>query len=171
MYVFVSIVAFVALMFVLVGIHELGHFATSRLFGIRVTEFGFGFPPRLWGRRRGETLYSINAIPLGGFVRMAGENGEIEGPFSFGAKPAWQRAIVLGAGAVMNFLGALALFFLVFTIAPIPRDVPRVGLIQPGSPAAAVLRLGDVITAVNGQSVSSQEDVHDLVDCRPGIPA
>src|SRR5579859_2775719 len=124
MYAFISILSFILLIFVLVGIHELGHFATARLFGIRVTEFGFGFPPRLWGRRRGETLYSVNAIPLGGFVRMDGENGEIEGPYSFAAKPAWQRAIVLCAGAAMNFLGALLLFFLVFTIAPVPRDTP-----------------------------------------------
>ena len=106
MYVFVSVIAFIVLIFVLVGIHELGHFSTAKLFGIRVTEFGFGFPPRLWGRRRGETLYSINAIPLGGFVRMEGENGEVTGPRSFAAKTAYQRAIVLCAGAAMNLIGA-----------------------------------------------------------------
>lgn len=170
MYVFISIVAFVVLIFVLVGIHELGHFATARFFGIRVAEFGFGFPPRIWGRRRGETLYSVNAIPLGGFVRMEGENGEIEGPRSFAAKPAWQRAIVLCAGAAMNLVGALALFFLVFTIAPIPRDTPQVGLIQPHSPAASALRLGDTILAVNGQSVSTQTEVHDQIECSIGRP-
>src|SRR5882724_4303526 len=114
MFVLVSIVAFILLIMVLVGIHELGHFATARLFGIHVDEFGFGFPPRIWGRRRGATLYSINVIPLGGFVRMKGENGDSEDSDSFGAKPAWQRAIVLAAGAAMNLLGSLVLFFLVF---------------------------------------------------------
>src|SRR5947199_4406694 len=104
MYAVISIVSFILLIFVLVGVHELGHFVSARMFGIRVDEFGFGFPPRLWSRRRGDTVYSINAIPLGGFVRMSGENGEVEGPWSFGAKPAWQRAVVLSAGALMNML-------------------------------------------------------------------
>ena len=170
MYIVVSILAFILLIFTLVGVHELGHFVTARLFGIRVEEFGFGFPPRLWGRRRGETLYSINAIPLGGFVRMSGENGEVEGPWSFGAKPAWQRAVVLSAGAVMNLLMALVLFFLVYTIAPIPIDEPKVALIQAHSPASATLRLGDIITAVNGSGVSTQTDVQDQIACSIGTP-
>jgi regulator of sigma E protease len=170
MYVFISIVSFVLLIFALVGVHELGHFATARLFGIRVDEFGFGFPPRLWGRRRGETLYSINAIPLGGFVRMSGENGEVEGPWSFGAKPSWQRAIVLVAGAAMNLLMALMLFFLVYTIAPIPIDEPKVALIQAHSPAARSLKIGDIITAVNGVGVSTQTDVQDQIACSIGKP-
>jgi regulator of sigma E protease len=170
MYVLISVLAFVVLLGVLVGIHELGHFATARFFGIQVEEFGFGFPPRLWGRRRNGTLYSINAIPLGGFVRMKGENGEWDDPRSFGAKPAWQRAIVLCAGAFMNLLGALVLFFLVYTIAPIPQDTPKVGAIAPHSPAAAALKIGDVITAVNGTSVDSQSQVHDLIACSAGKP-
>lgn len=168
MYVLVSIVAFVLLLGVLVGIHELGHFATARFFGIQVEEFGFGFPPRLWGRARNGTLYSINAIPLGGFVRLKGENGDWEDPRSFGAKPAWQRVIVLFAGAFMNFAGALILFFLVYTVAPIPLDSPVVGVIQPHTPAAATLQLGDRIIAVNGHAVSSQEQVHDLTLCSAG---
>ena len=110
MYALITFLSFIALLLVLIGIHELGHFATARFFGIAVEEFGFGFPPRLWARRgRSGTLYSINAIPLGGFVRMKGENGEAFDPNSFGAKPAWQRAIVLCAGAAMNLFGALLL--------------------------------------------------------------
>jgi regulator of sigma E protease len=165
-----DVVAFVILIFVLVGVHELGHFATARFFGIRVEEFGFGFPPRIFGRRRGGTLYSINAIPLGGFVRLAGENGEIAGPWSFAAKPAWQRAIVLSAGALMNLLFAFVLFFLVYTIAPIPLDLPKVSQIVPHSPAVGALRPGDLIVAVNGASVSSQTDVQDQVACSAGRP-
>ena len=168
MYLFVSIVAFVILIAFLVGIHELGHFATARAFGIRVVEFGIGFPPRLAGRRRGETLYSINAIPLGGFVRMEGENSVVESSRSFGAKPAWQRAIVLCAGVAMNFLGALVLFFLVFTIAPVPQDTARVGLVQPRTPAAQVLKLGDVITAVNGVATDTQTEVAQQIACSAG---
>jgi regulator of sigma E protease len=167
---FVDIASFVILLFILVGIHELGHFGTAKLFGIRVEEFGFGFPPRIWGRRKGGTLYSINAIPLGGFVRLSGENGEVEGSWSFAAKPAWQRAIVLAAGALMNLLLAFALFFLVYTIAPIPFDQPRVSSVQPHSPAAASLRSGDLITAVNGTNVATQSDVQDQVACSVGKP-
>jgi len=171
MYALVSILSFILLLLVLVGIHEMGHFLCARAFGIRVSEFGFGFPPRLWSRRRGETLYSINAIPLGGFVRMEGENGDDLGPGSFGGKPAWQRAIVLAAGAVMNFTGALLLFFLVYTIAPIPQNVPVVAMVQPHSPAAAALRVGDRITAINGVSVPTQTDAEDQIACTLGKPA
>jgi regulator of sigma E protease len=170
MYLAVSIVAFVLMLFVLVGIHELGHFVSAKLCKIHVAEFGFGFPPRLWGRRYGETLFSLNAIPLGGFVRLEGENGEITGPRSFGARPAWQRLLVLAAGACMNLIGALVLFYLVFTIAPIPEDRPIVSIIEPQSPATQVLKLGDVVTAVNGVAVTSQDDVRNQVACTIGHP-
>jgi regulator of sigma E protease len=170
MYAIVSIVSFVLLLLVLVGIHECGHFLTARAFGIRVTEFGFGFPPRLWSKRRGDTMYSINAIPLGGFVRMEGENGDSASPDSFAAQPAWRRASVLGAGAAMNLLGALVLFFLVYTVAPVPQDVPLVAMVQPHSPAAATLRIGDIITKVNGVDVASQTDAEDQIACSLGKP-
>jgi len=170
MYALVSILSFILLLLALVGIHEMGHFLSARAFGIRVSEFGFGFPPRLWSRRRGDTLYSINAIPLGGFVRMEGENGDDLGPGSFGGKPAWQRAIVLVAGAAMNFVSALLLFFLVYTIAPIPQDVPVVAMVQPHSPAAAALHVGDRITAINGVSVPTQTDAEDQIACTLGKP-
>jgi regulator of sigma E protease len=170
MYVLISIIAFILLLGALVGIHELGHLATARFFGIQVEEFGFGFPPRIWGRVRNGTLYSFNAIPLGGFVRLKGENGDWEDTHSFGAKPAWQRVIVLVAGAFMNFAGALVLFFLVYTVTPVPLDTPQVGVIQPHSPAASTLRIGDLITAVNGHSVDSQAQVHDLIACSAGRP-
>jgi regulator of sigma E protease len=170
MYVLISVVAFVILLVVLIGIHELGHFLTARRFGIQVEEFGFGFPPRLWGRVRNGTLYSINALPLGGFVRLRGETGEWDDPRSFAAKPAWQRIVVLAAGAGMNLIGALLLFFLVYTVAPIPLDTPLVGLIQPGSPAAHTLKLGDLITAVDGHPVQTQTQVRDYILCAVGKP-
>ncbi len=158
------------MLLVLVGVHELGHFATAKLCGIRVEEFGFGFPPRIWGRRYGETLYSVNAIPLGGFVRLSGENGDVVGTGSFASKPAWQRSAVLAAGAAMNLLLAFVLFFLVYTIAPIPFDQPRVSMVQPNSPAAAALRTGDLVTAVNGIAVTTQSDLQDEVACALGKP-
>src|SRR5215469_398585 len=100
----------------LVLVHEFGHFLTAKWAGIRVEEFGIGFPPRLFGIQRGETLYSINLLPIGGFVRMPGENGETADasgqfdPRSFAAKPAGKRALVLVAGVTMNVLLAIVLF-------------------------------------------------------------
>lgn len=168
MYVLTSILAVIVLIMVLVGIHELGHFATARFFGIQIDEFAIGFPPRIWRKRRNGTLYSIGALPLGGYVRMLGENGDSEDPRSIGAKPAWQRAIVLCAGAFMNFIAALALFFLVFTVAPIPEHPALIKAVQPGSPAVGHFRPGDLVTAINGTAVSGWDDLSRLVLCNAG---
>src|SRR5579871_6527443 len=102
----------------LVIVHEFGHFIVAKLAGIRVDEFAIGFPPRLISFRRGETTYSINLLPIGGYVRMPGENGETTDehgrpdPRTFGAKPAGKRAIVLVAGVTMNIILAILLFTL-----------------------------------------------------------
>ena len=111
-----GILAFVVILAALILVHEAGHFAFAKLMGVRVDEFGLGFPPRIKGWRRGQTLYSINAIPLGGFVRMLGENGQPEQPDSFAAKPSWQRLIILAAGPCMNVLLALSIFFVAFVV-------------------------------------------------------
>ena len=106
----ITVLILVAVLSVLVFIHELGHFATAKFFGIKVEEFGFGFPPRIWGFKHGDTNYTINWIPLGGFVRIKGENGEdAADKDSFGARPIWQRALVLCAGVIMNFVLAWAI--------------------------------------------------------------
>src|SRR5579885_3061152 len=90
----------------LVFVHEFGHFITAKWSGIRVEEFGFGFPPRLFGIKRGETIYSINWIPLGGFVKILGENGDSTDPRAFGSKNFWPRFAVLFAGVTMNVIFA-----------------------------------------------------------------
>jgi len=166
--VLVGIVATILIIGTLVILHELGHFATARLFGIQVDEFGVGFPPRLRAWRRGETEYTLNAIPLGGFVRMVGENGDSLSPRSFGAKPAWQRAVVLCAGAAMNLLTALILFFVLFAIVGQPAMLPTVQKTAPGSPAAALLRPGDRIIAVDGQRVEYLTDLQRAISGRLG---
>src|SRR3989344_2009825 len=103
----ITILIFIVVLGLLVFVHELGHFLVARRFGVRVDEFGFGFPPRLFGIRRGETLYSINLIPLGGFVRIKGEVGESPTDTdSFAHKKAWQRSSILAAGVAMNFFFA-----------------------------------------------------------------
>ena len=173
----------------LIFVHELGHFLTAKWFGIKVLEFGFGFPPRLFGIRRGETIYSINWIPLGGFVRMLGEDNAAGVPDSaeqarleagdpdpddgrrYTDKPPYQRAIVLVAGSLMNFLTPLVIFTIIFLM---PRDVPvgtvHISGVAPRSPAAeAGIRPGDQILAVNGERVRNHVELIDTVNGRLGV--
>ncbi len=126
---------------ILILIHELGHFLAARKFGIPVEEFGFGFPPRLFARKKGETTYSVNLLPFGGFVRLKGENQWDEVPEadrsrSFSAQPAWKRSAVIVAGVAMNFLLGWILMSVIFAI-----GTPKVVVIAevlPGSPAETV---------------------------------
>ncbi|HEY7982919.1 MAG TPA: site-2 protease family protein, partial [Ktedonobacterales bacterium] len=150
---------------IIVLIHELGHFLTAKWADIRVEEFGIGFPPRAWGIQRGETMYSINWLPLGGFVRMPGENGETTDaqgaadPRSFAAKPAHKRVIVLAAGVTMNILLAIVLFGAAEAVGH-PAFAAAVDTVEPGSPAAvAGMRWGDTIVAIDGHPVKYTEDV------------
>jgi regulator of sigma E protease len=136
----------------LVLIHEFGHFAAAKLFGIRVEEFGFGFPPKVASRVRGETRYSLNALPFGGFVRIFGEDeappaGDPDASRAFVAKPLAVRALVIGGGVLMNFLAGWLLISVVFMLG----SASHVGLsyIAPGSPAeAAGLAAGDLLSRV-----------------------
>lgn len=106
----ITLIIFLVVISVLIFVHELGHFVMAKRSGMRVEEFGFGFPPRLGGIRRGETLYSLNWIPFGGFVKIYGEDGEHRNaPGSFGHGTFWQKTAVIVAGVVMNFLFACVL--------------------------------------------------------------
>ena len=102
----------------LVFIHELGHFATAKWFGIKVTEFGFGFPPRIFGVPFRGTIYSVNWVPLGGFVRMVGEEDPTD-PDSFARQSVPKRAVVLVAGSFMNLLFPVIVFTVLFSL---PHD-------------------------------------------------
>ena len=107
-------IIFIIVLGVLVCVHEFGHFIFAKRAGMRVDEFGFGFPPRLWGKKKGETTYSINLIPFGGFVKILGEEGEYRNdPRSFSAKPFGAKLKVIVAGVTMNFLLAVFLLMLV----------------------------------------------------------
>ena len=110
MSVIIGIITFIIVLLVLVIVHELGHFITAKSRGVKVLEFGVGFPPRIWGIKRGETLYSVNALPLGGFVKLAGEEDpKVER--SLASKDYGTRILVLAAGSVMNLLLPLLLLF------------------------------------------------------------
>jgi regulator of sigma E protease len=154
---FLSPIVTVVLFFVILGslvlIHELGHFITARLAGIRVLEFGIGFPPRAKVlRSRGETLYTLNWLPIGGFVKLEGEDGDDAGdPRSFARAPLAIRLLILLAGVGMNILAALVIFTLIAWLAT-PFQGLRFAAVQPESPAAAAgLQPGDAIIGVNGR--------------------
>ena len=153
----------------LVLVHELGHFVTAKRFGIRVTEFGFGFPPRIFGIRYGETVYSINWLPLGGFVRMEGEEDPTE-PRSFARQAAWKRAIVLVAGSFMNLVVPVVIFTVMFML---PHDVLQgqvmITGVTPGSPAQdAGLRPGDVVYQIQGKRIANSFDLVQEITLRLG---
>ncbi|OGN32985.1 MAG: hypothetical protein A3I32_01575 [Candidatus Yanofskybacteria bacterium RIFCSPLOWO2_02_FULL_45_10] len=110
----ITFIIFIVVLGVLVLVHELGHLIVAKWCGMKVEEFGFGFPPRLWGKKMGGTTYSINSIPFGGFVKITGEDGENKNePNSFAAKSATRRAATLVAGVLMNILLAFALLVVV----------------------------------------------------------
>lgn len=155
-----SAVVFFAVLGVLVMVHELGHFVTAKRAGIKVLEFGFGFPPRLFGIKRGETEYTVNLLPLGGFVKMLGEEDPTD-PRSFAAQRPRNRLIVLAAGATMNAVLAVVLFTAALMI---PRDVVQgqvfVQRVAPDSPAErAGIQPGDQILRVNGKPINNQGDL------------
>ena len=144
----------------LVFIHELGHFLTAKKFGIKVTEFGFGFPPRIWGITFGETRYSINLIPLGGFVKMVGEEDPTE-PRSFARQSILKRSIVLIAGSFMNLILPIIIFTIILTL---PHDTlvgtVTISGVAPNSPAEeSGLRQGDAILEVNSLKISNHMDL------------
>lgn len=134
-----SILTFLIILSLLVFVHELGHFLSAKKHGIKVEEFGFGYPPRLWGITKGETIYSLNLLPFGGFVRMLGED-EAKGGRSFYLQPKLTRLLVLLAGVTMNFLLGVVLFGAIYTKLGIPEPVEylTVTSVAPGSPAEAV---------------------------------
>src|SRR3972149_11655424 len=109
----------------LVTWHELGHFFTAKFFKVKVEEFGIGFPPKLWSKKKGGTDYSINAIPAGGFVRLLGEDGEPSSdPKSFASRGPWTRATIIVSGVVMNLLLAFILFTVLLVSSNFRVDIP-----------------------------------------------
>ena len=165
----ITIVAFLGVLAVLIIAHELGHFTTAKAFRIRVDEFGLGFPPRLLSVKRGETRYSLNAIPLGGFVKMAGEE-DPKVPRSLASKGIGTRLLVLSAGSIMNALLPLLLFSIAFMI-PHNLAVGQVLVeeVALGSPAAiAGIQAGDITLEVNGNPVRNTGDLYRYIQLNLG---
>jgi len=187
---------------VLVFFHELGHFLMAKIFRVKVEEFGIGYPPRLGGfvhegakikffrgskknktLSSSQTIYSLNLIPLGGFTKLKGETGEVDGPDSFSVQSWWKKALVAGGGALMNvFLAVLIFSFL--CLVGIPRDLSQedlnlvqvisepqiqIGAVFAGSPAEqAGLEIGDILLTIDGQEFSQVEGVQDYIQRKVG---
>src|SRR4051812_15739489 len=151
-------------------VHELGHFVTARLSGMKVEEFGFGFPPRIVGKEVGGVIYSLNWIPLGAFVRILGEDDPKE-KGSFASKGLLPRFIVLAAGSGMNFILGVALFAAAFATGwPTPTSVQvMISAVQEGSPAqAAGLQAEDVVVAIADQPATTLEAVQGVTRANAG---
>ena len=137
-----GIIVVIIFISVFIIVHELGHFLTAKKFGLWVQEFGFGLPPKIWGKKKGETVYSINALPFGGFVKIYGEDQEDKDEIlskenksrNFSFLPIWKRIVIIAAGVVMNFILGWILISIVFSIG-IPQAV-FITDVKANSPAA-----------------------------------
>ncbi|CAN5750242.1 RIP metalloprotease RseP [soil metagenome] len=145
---------------VLIFVHEVGHFWAARKCGVKVEEFGIGIPPRITGFMRNGTLWSINWIPFGGFVRVKGEDASDMEPDSMNSQPPLKRAFFLSAGVVMNVLLAVVLMILVVGVQGLPHYRNYIDAVSPGSPAAkAGWQAGDRIVAINGNDVERTQAI------------
>lgn len=164
-----SIIAFIVVLGVLIFFHELGHFLVARLFGVGVEKFSLGFGPKLLGKKIGITDYRISAIPLGGYVKMVGEEPDAEIdpayiPISFTHKHVLQRILIVAAGPLFNFLLAVAIFFVMYQISGAYVLTPSVGEVESGSPAdQGGLEKGDLIVAVDELAVNSWDDMAKII--------
>jgi regulator of sigma E protease len=174
----VTIIVFLLILSVLVLIHEAGHFFVAKFFGIKVEEFGFGLPPRIFGKQIGETFYSINWLPIGGFVKLYGEDEAGSGSISlkqkavkgdtkraFFARPVWQRALVVFAGVFMNFVLAVAIISVLFSIVGVQTSGNKVTVdaVVKGAPAQqAGINVGDTVVSANNSSITSASQMVTL---------
>ena len=181
----ISVISLIVILLIIVIVHEWGHFKAARIFGIRVDEFGFGFPPKIWGKKVGDTEYTVNWIPLGGFVKIFGESREGEGdPDSFVSKPIWQRMVVIMGGVFMNWVLAFVLLTIGFWYG-LPQEVTSANIdrardvsvaitqVSSDSPAEhAGIKMGDSIDSISfgdeSVNISTVEDVQNFISKNKG---
>lgn len=146
----------------LIFVHELGHFMTAKACGVKVNEFAIGMGPAFYKKQKGETLYALRVLPIGGYCAMEGEDEDSEDPRAFNNKPAWQRAIVLAAGSLMNLLTCVVLLIIIAFWAG--QASTTIDEVTPGSPAdKAGIRTGDVILQVDDTKIDEWDDLLSAV--------
>lgn len=171
-----TIIAFIVILSILIFVHEFGHFIVAKKTGTKVEEFGFGYPPRIWGKKIGETIYSINALPIGGFVKLLGEElyeevKEEEKEKSFYSKSKKVRTAILLAGVLMNFFLAVIAFSIIYTKIGIPTQTERVSIVgvAENSPAAeAGFKLDDVVISVDGEKIEDNDSFIRITEEKAG---
>lgn len=173
-----TIIAFVLILGVLILVHEIGHFVSARKLGVDVEEFGIGFPPKMFSIKKGDVVYSINWIPIGGFVKIKGESGgDVNDPKSFAHQRAWKKSIILSAGVMMNFFLAIVLLSIGFYFGlpqSIDENTPMDNVrdksivileVFKDSPAEqAGIKMGDKILAINGQTYDKAEGIYQAIE-------
>ena len=172
-----TLFSFIVVLGVLIFVHELGHFLFAKLFKVKVLKFSLGFGPKLFSKVVGETEYLVSVFPLGGYVKMFGENPDErdddtrENERSFAAKPVWKRFFIVLAGPLFNLLFSVFLFFIIFLIMGIPdnRDSTVIGEVSPNLPAAEAGFLAeDTIIAIDDKAIQSWMDVLNAVSNSSG---
>lgn len=163
----------IVLLGILIFVHELGHFIFAKLMNVKVLKFSLGFGPRLLGKKFGETEYMLSAVPLGGYVKMLGEElgDEItdeERVRAYNFQPVWKRFFIVISGPVFNIIFAAFLFALML-LSGVPVPYPDIGKVDAGSPAArAGLMMGDRVLAINGNAVQSWDEIDTPINENPG---
>jgi len=170
-----GILAAIAVLGILIVVHEFGHFIVAKKSGVGVLKFSVGFGPKLFGRTVNGTEYVLSAIPLGGFVKMVGEDPDSDEPvdesISFSHQRLWKRCAIVLAGPMFNLIFAfIALSCMLFVYGmPVPNETAKVGMVQEGKPAAvAGFVNGDVVTAIDGAAISSWEELSKAIRASEG---
>jgi len=166
----ITLFAFLVVIGIVVIVHEFGHFWVAKREGVKVKEFAVGFGPVIFSKKRGDFLFSVRLLPLGGFVRLFGETPEEKGEGSFLESSPWSRFKIISAGPLMNFFLALFVFYLVFVFSGYPDlSVCKIGGVLPDGPAArAGLKPGDQILSIDGMKVSKWEDIARIIHSKAG---
>lgn len=162
-----DIFIFVVALSILVLVHEFGHYFAAKITGVKVEEFGLGLPPRIFGKKIGETVWSLNWLPIGGFCRLYGEDGNKQGHRAFNNKNPWQKGLIVLGGVLMNLVLAVVIFSTVYTIMGVPKETDRVKIIgvAQGSPAEeAGLKEDDWIKKVGEVEIKEGSELTQEVE-------